>query len=93
MNCKKESSANPSLPATSASNKDIEVIDLTDDIDDHKDSLPNVYPTRKRLCPLDFTSHSVIKKEEYELSPDEKISDEFVAALIDETPSKKPKME
>lgn len=93
MNCKKESSVNPALSTRSASSNDIEVIDLTNDIDDQQESLPNVYPTRKRLCPLDFTSHPDVKKEENELGLNKKIPGEFVASLFDEIPSKKPKVE
>lgn len=89
---KKEPSADPSPSVKPARNK--EVIDLTDDLDDDQSSHPNTYPTRKRLCPPDFTSRSAVKMEEaHESGLDEKISDEFVAALLDETPSKKPKME
>ncbi|KAG9643376.1 hypothetical protein KCU64_g11790, partial [Aureobasidium melanogenum] len=88
-----ESSAGPSPSARPASNKDIEVIDLSGDIEDQKDSLSKVYPPRKRLCPLDSTSHPAVKKEEHEADFDEKVSDEFVACLLNETPSKKPKME
>ncbi|KAK6004715.1 hypothetical protein QM012_008577 [Aureobasidium pullulans] len=91
--CKKESSTESTLPTTLASNKEIEVIDLTDEIEDQETSLPNVYPTRKRLCPLDFTTHLEVKKEEYGSGVDDKISDEFVTSLLDKTPSKKPKME
>ncbi|KAH0022905.1 hypothetical protein KCU78_g5605, partial [Aureobasidium melanogenum] len=87
-----ESSTDPSLSAKSANNKDIEVIDLSGDIENEKESLAKVYPARKRLCPLDFTSRSEVKKEEHEADLNEKVSNEFVASLLDETPSKKPKM-
>ncbi|KAH0335794.1 hypothetical protein KCU81_g8870, partial [Aureobasidium melanogenum] len=89
----KESITDSSPSAKSASDKGIEVIDLSSDIDDNKYSLSKVYPARKRLCPLDFTSQNEIKQEEHEAELDEEISDEFVASLLDETPSKKAKME
>ncbi|KAH0400508.1 hypothetical protein KCU89_g5114, partial [Aureobasidium melanogenum] len=83
-----EASAGPS----SSVNKNIEVIDLSGDIEDQKDSLAKIYPARKHLCPLDFTSRPEVKKEEHEADLNEKVADEFVASLLDETPSKKPKM-
>ncbi|KAH0255376.1 hypothetical protein KCU91_g17502, partial [Aureobasidium melanogenum] len=86
----KESITDSSPYAKSASDKGIEVIDLSSDIDDNKYSLSKVYPARKCLCPHDFTSHPKVKKEEHEAQLDEEISDEIVAC---ETPSKKAKME
>ncbi|KAG9943406.1 hypothetical protein KCU85_g8700, partial [Aureobasidium melanogenum] len=88
----KESITDSSPSAKSASDKGIEVIDLSSDIDDNKYSPSKVYPARKRLCALDFTSHPEVKQEEHEAELDEEISDEIVASLLDKTPSKKPKI-
>lgn len=88
-----EASAAPSSSVRSTNNRNIEVIDLSGDIEDQKDSLAKVYPARKHLCPLDFTSRPEVKKEEHEADLNEKVADEFVASLLDKTPSKKPKME
>ncbi|KAH0361355.1 hypothetical protein KCU65_g8768, partial [Aureobasidium melanogenum] len=88
----RESSTKPSSSAKLASDKGIEVIDLSSDIEDNKYSLSKVYSARKRLCSLDFASSLEVKKEEHESDPNETVSNEFVASLLDETPSKKPKM-
>ncbi|KAH0165817.1 hypothetical protein KCU67_g4561, partial [Aureobasidium melanogenum] len=88
-----EASAAPSSSVRSINNRNIEVIDLSGDIEDQKDSLAKVYPARKHLCPLDFTSRPEVKKEEHKADLNETVADEFVASLLDETPSKKPKME
>ncbi|KAH0008562.1 hypothetical protein KCU78_g11181, partial [Aureobasidium melanogenum] len=88
-----EASAAPSSSVRSTNNRNIEVIDLSSDIEDQKDSLAKVYPARKHLCPLDFTSRPEVKKEEHEADLNETVADEFVASLLDKTPSKKPKME
>ncbi|KAG9524647.1 hypothetical protein KCV07_g1685, partial [Aureobasidium melanogenum] len=88
-----EASAAPSSSVRSTNNRNIEVIDLSSDIEDQKDSLVKVYPARKHLCPLDFTSRPEVKKEEHEADLNEKVANEFIASLLDETPSKKPKME